>query len=203
MHSRASAAASEGRQDRHLSLLAGAADTLHLSTTIFKWISIKSRFLLYWDYSSLLPSNLLTFFHPQKQLYPVGGGNLGQITLSFWVFLSPVHGRIIVALCRLFLLLSPPSIPLPAPLLSGIISVRWWVSVLPKAVVLKELTVSCYYHSIVHLYQNAWHWVYSFALPRDKKHSQFPPSMTVNLYKVIASNELANDNWRLQEDMPG
>lgn len=134
------------------------------STTVFKWISIKSRFLLYWDHSSLLPSNLLTFFHLQKQLYLVGGGNLGHITLSFCAFLSPVHGRIIIHLWRISLLLHPP--PTCHSSLFSQASLLWGVDgflCFPRPIVLKEGTVSCFYHSIVCLYLNTWHQVYSFA----------------------------------------
>lgn len=105
-----SAAVSAGRQARHLCLHGQGLLTLRISLPQYlKCISVKSRFLLYWAYSSLLPSNLQTFFfHPQQQLYPVGRGNLGQVTLSFCVFLSPVHERVIIYLCRWDLLLHPP-----------------------------------------------------------------------------------------------
>lgn len=103
-----SAAVAAGRQARHLCLHDQGLLTLHVSLPQYlKCIAVKSSFLLYWAYSSLLPSNLQTFFHPQTQLYPVGRGNLGQVTLSFCAFLSPVHERIIISLCRWGLLLHP------------------------------------------------------------------------------------------------
>lgn len=92
-----------------LSPQAGPADTPHFSPSALKvhLSQIQIPFILGLLITpAFQPPNI--FFHPQQQLYPVGRGNLGQVTLSFCVFLSPVHERVIISLCRWDLLLHPP-----------------------------------------------------------------------------------------------